>query len=125
MIEEETNSTKQYAELGFKNAKIFLLNDLEGDNLESDYQEFSWSDGDIFGCGLVFPPKKKSEELPYIFFTKNGSRIGYDIASEEEENLCPVVSLLACSVKINFGNDLVTDPFCYNFSEYKCIILEF
>jgi len=36
---------------------------------------YSWKNGDIFGCGLVYPPTK-IDEFPYIFFTQNGQIIG-------------------------------------------------
>ncbi|CAK5052427.1 unnamed protein product [Meloidogyne enterolobii] len=31
--------------------------------------------GDIFGCGLVYPPTIKLK-FPYMFFTLNGKQIG-------------------------------------------------
>jgi len=32
-----------------------------------------FNDGDILGCGLVYPP---ANEFPYVFFTQNGKQIG-------------------------------------------------
>jgi len=37
---------------------------------------FSWNDGDIFGCGLVYPPTNNVNKFPYVFFTQNGKQIG-------------------------------------------------
>nr|CAD2125770.1 unnamed protein product [Meloidogyne enterolobii] len=37
---------------------------------------FSWNNGDVFGCGLVYPPNNKINELPYVFFTQNGKQLG-------------------------------------------------
>jgi hypothetical protein len=37
---------------------------------------FSYDANDVFGCGLVFPPSKMTEIKPYVFFTKNGKKIG-------------------------------------------------
>nr|CAD2191849.1 unnamed protein product [Meloidogyne enterolobii] len=41
---------------------------------EFNLSTFSWNDNDVFGCGLVYPPKKN--KLPYVFFTQNGKIIG-------------------------------------------------
>uniref|UniRef100_A0A1I8BV52 Ig-like domain-containing protein n=1 Tax=Meloidogyne hapla TaxID=6305 RepID=A0A1I8BV52_MELHA len=76
-----------------------------------NFQHFFWNNnGDIFGCGLVFPPTNKiSEELPYIFFTQNGKQI---VENKEEiislySSSSPILSLVngltanfQCSIKI-------------------------
>uniref|UniRef100_A0A1I8B9Y6 SPRY domain-containing protein n=1 Tax=Meloidogyne hapla TaxID=6305 RepID=A0A1I8B9Y6_MELHA len=84
-----------------------------------DYnQKISWNDGDIFGCGVVFPSDENDDEHPYVFFTKNGNKIGSDIELEFDNYLYPTVGLKSCSVETNFGNDLVVKPFCYDISEF-------
>ncbi|CAK5067893.1 unnamed protein product [Meloidogyne enterolobii] len=43
------------------------------------------NNGDIFGCGLVYPPTTKldeEEEFPYMFFTLNGKQIGKYVFNE-------------------------------------------
>lgn len=46
---------------------------------KSDYiyfPKFNYKTGDVFGCGLVYPPPKMKDKLPYVFFTQNGKQIG-------------------------------------------------
>nr|CAD2187338.1 unnamed protein product [Meloidogyne enterolobii] len=84
------------------------------------YQKSSWKDGDVFGCGVVFPPKKESKTLPYIFITKNGRRTGNKFSlKEDSDNLRPYFKLLLCSIEINFGNDLDKKPFRYNILKHN------
>nr|CAD2182379.1 unnamed protein product [Meloidogyne enterolobii] len=68
-----------YAGIGFNNDTPFMLMSNRPINFERLYQISSWKDGDVFGCGVVFPPKKESKILPYIFITKNGRRTGENV----------------------------------------------
>uniref|UniRef100_A0A1I8BK53 B30.2/SPRY domain-containing protein n=1 Tax=Meloidogyne hapla TaxID=6305 RepID=A0A1I8BK53_MELHA len=82
-------------------------------------QTFSWNNGDIFGCGIVYPPTNKINELPYVFFTQNGKQIGKAILLKDSFNFYkPCISLKCCSVETNFGNDLINKPFCYGISKH-------
>uniref|UniRef100_A0A1I8B952 SPRY domain-containing protein n=1 Tax=Meloidogyne hapla TaxID=6305 RepID=A0A1I8B952_MELHA len=84
-------------------------------------RKFSWNDGDIFGCGVVFPPRNEANYKDiYVFFTKNGNKIGSEILIKglNKEYLHPIIGLLCCSVETNFGNDLVGKPFCYDISMF-------
>uniref|UniRef100_A0A1I8BSS0 SPRY domain-containing protein n=1 Tax=Meloidogyne hapla TaxID=6305 RepID=A0A1I8BSS0_MELHA len=65
-----------HAFFGFEGIAEIVI-DNSSDEWEK-YQKFDWNDGDIFGCGLVFPPKKKEkiQTNAYVFFTKNGNKIG-------------------------------------------------
>nr|CAD2125758.1 unnamed protein product [Meloidogyne enterolobii] len=99
--------------------EVKIKNGFEEFNLST----FSWNDGDIFGCGLVYPPKKN--KLPYVFFTQNGKIIGKAILLNENGNsYIPYVHLQCCSLEINFGNDLKTKPFCYDISK-NSVLKEF
>nr|CAD2194191.1 unnamed protein product [Meloidogyne enterolobii] len=107
-----------YAKIGFYNNEapsMYILNgplNLNGTEL---YQKSPWKDGDVFGCGVVFPSKKDLNILPYVFFTKNGRRNGNKFSlKEDSDNLRPYFKLLSCSIEINFGNDLENEPFSYN-----------
>uniref|UniRef100_A0A1I8BI94 Type II toxin-antitoxin system PemK/MazF family toxin n=1 Tax=Meloidogyne hapla TaxID=6305 RepID=A0A1I8BI94_MELHA len=80
-----------------------------------------WTNNDIFGCGLVYPPTNKiSKEFPYIFFTQNGEQIGKAILLKDNFGDCkPYVGVVCCSLEANFGNDLKAKPFVYDFSKHK------
>uniref|UniRef100_A0A1I8BBT0 Uncharacterized protein n=1 Tax=Meloidogyne hapla TaxID=6305 RepID=A0A1I8BBT0_MELHA len=78
-----------------------------------------WNNNDVFGCGLVYPPTNNSKEVPYIFFTQNGEKIGKAILlNKNYEDFKPFVALKCCSVETNFGNDLKTKPFVYDFTKH-------
>nr|CAD2194086.1 unnamed protein product [Meloidogyne enterolobii] len=87
---------------------------------------FSWNDGDIFGCGLVYPPTDKlPKKLPYIFFTQNGNQIGKAILLRDNfDPFKPYVCSRCCSAEANFGNNLETKPFCYDITK-NFVIKEF
>ncbi|CAK5073864.1 unnamed protein product [Meloidogyne enterolobii] len=74
-IFKELNSEISYAGIGFDvpNVKIFLS---DSTHYWAEYQRFGWVDGDVFGCGIVFPPKNDLKTKAYVFFTKNGNKIG-------------------------------------------------
>uniref|UniRef100_A0A1I8B4L0 SPRY domain-containing protein n=1 Tax=Meloidogyne hapla TaxID=6305 RepID=A0A1I8B4L0_MELHA len=115
MIMEQTNQF--YEGLYLNNKTKFLCNGSSiGITNQICYQKFSWKDGDIFGCGLVFPPRNNlnSTLSPYVFFTKNGNKIGAEILIDYVGNISPIIGLLSCSVETNFGNDLDGKPFCYD-----------
>ncbi|CAK5027982.1 unnamed protein product [Meloidogyne enterolobii] len=94
MIKEETNIC--YAGIGLYNTtanihtvnhitststNIFLCNDATIN--WQDFQKFSWKDGDVFGYGIVYPARSNHVTEPYVFFTKNGSKIGMFLKNQE------------------------------------------
>nr|CAD2125586.1 unnamed protein product [Meloidogyne enterolobii] len=145
--EDCTNYSFFYFEIkGKKEGKIngynnWLSISLENDNedsislvaedgvIENEEEEvfrldgFCWKDGDIFGCGLVYPPTEKMpEKLPYIFFTQNGKQIGKAVLLKENfDSYEPTVRTRCCSVEANFGNDLEAKPFCYDITKHFVI----
>ncbi|KAF7640068.1 hypothetical protein Mgra_00000511 [Meloidogyne graminicola] len=125
-IIEETFDQICYSSFGFNNInpKLFICNHqtlMEKRNKEKSHFSFSWIDEDIFGCGIVFPKINDSITLPYIFFTKNGKEIlnKTSLLYGKNDTFRPFIELLSCSVKVNFGEDLDKNPFCYNFEEHK------
>ncbi|KAF7640116.1 hypothetical protein Mgra_00000562 [Meloidogyne graminicola] len=105
-----------YAGIGFDKeaARIFLNNN----KICQGYQQFSWIDGDVFGCGVIFQSNKKLYTI--VFFTKNGEKIGYPIFLEEIDELCPLIGVMACSIETNFGYDLAAKPFLYDVNKHFC-----
>nr|CAD2199603.1 unnamed protein product [Meloidogyne enterolobii] len=117
MIKERAYKVGDVA-IGFDDvsAKIYLSNDssLYAKTKRTYYQKFHWKDGDTFGCGVVFPPNKDSSD-PYVFFTKNGNKIGFRIfLKKTDDNLRPTIQLDEISVETNFGNNLSAKPFSYD-----------
>uniref|UniRef100_A0A1I8C0T5 SPRY domain-containing protein n=1 Tax=Meloidogyne hapla TaxID=6305 RepID=A0A1I8C0T5_MELHA len=84
--------------------------------------KFSCKNGDIFGCGLVYPPMGKSGKFPYVFFTQNGKQIGKAVLLvNNSNNYVPNVRLIRCDVETNFGNDLEEKPFVYDVTKHLVI----
>nr|CAD2125745.1 unnamed protein product [Meloidogyne enterolobii] len=88
-------------------------------NIKFKLPTFSWNDGDVFGFGLVYPPK--INELPYVFFTQNGKLIGKSLLLKNDDcdNYEIFAHLKRCSIVANFGNDLKAKPFVYNITEHS------
>nr|CAD2190205.1 unnamed protein product [Meloidogyne enterolobii] len=100
----------KYVRFGANIAKII------DENNEGFYPPlFDWNNNDVFGCGLVYPP----EDFPYIFFTQNGKQIGKAVLIKDKSaSFKPYVVLNCCSIETNFGKDLETKPFIYDFSKH-------
>nr|CAD2140601.1 unnamed protein product [Meloidogyne enterolobii] len=82
-------------------------------------ETFCWNDGDVFGCGVVYPPINRKNKFPFVFFTQNGKQIGKGILMKGRKNDESVPSLLLgrCSVETNFGNNLEIKPFLFDISK--------
>ncbi|CAK5075801.1 unnamed protein product [Meloidogyne enterolobii] len=85
-------------------------------------ESFSWNDGDVFGCGVVYPPTRVNK-LPYVFFTQNGKQIGKGLLlkGKKQDNYDPSVVLERYHLEANFGNDLKNKPFIYDISKHSVI----
>ncbi|KAF7640108.1 hypothetical protein Mgra_00000554, partial [Meloidogyne graminicola] len=102
---------------------IFYIDNTLNINKNIYISTFSLNNEDICGCGLVYPPLNNTINKPYIFFTKNGNKIGKSILLKENyEYLQPYVLLKLCSVEANFGANLNSNPFIYDIS--KCYVSE-
>ncbi|KAF7634870.1 hypothetical protein Mgra_00005762 [Meloidogyne graminicola] len=80
-------------------------------------ENFCWGDEDIFGCGVIWPPKTMNGKLPYLFFTQNGKQIGKALVLNDNTSFHkygPYVSLKCCSIETNFGNELNIIPFTFD-----------
>uniref|UniRef100_A0A914N9V0 SPRY domain-containing protein n=1 Tax=Meloidogyne incognita TaxID=6306 RepID=A0A914N9V0_MELIC len=120
----------EYSAFGFRNTKEYILLENNGyicyespsNTAEISFQipSFSWKDGDVFGCGLVFPPTKMLEKNSYVFFTQNGNQIGKAILLKEEsvDYFDLYLSLYSHSIEANFGNDLEAKPYCFDISKH-------
>nr|CAD2163179.1 unnamed protein product [Meloidogyne enterolobii] len=112
-------NTEEYTVLG-NNGFIWYKSPSNTAEISFEIPSFSWNDGDIFGCGLVFPPTKMLEKHPYVFFTQNGDQIGKAVLLKEESDdyFNCYASLKCLSIETNFGNDLETKPFCFDISKH-------
>nr|CAD2138136.1 unnamed protein product [Meloidogyne enterolobii] len=85
-------------------------------------ENFSFNNNDFLGCGLVYPPTNKSNELPYAFFTQNGKQIGKAVLlTHNSDSYKPCIGLEHCSIEANFGNNLETKPFIYDISKHSLL----
>uniref|UniRef100_A0A1I8BJQ8 SPRY domain-containing protein n=1 Tax=Meloidogyne hapla TaxID=6305 RepID=A0A1I8BJQ8_MELHA len=127
-IEGEKNGYKNWINILLKNCNKQEIGLIAEDGIIKNEEDeafkldnFSWNDGDVFGCGIVYPPTEINE-LPYIFFTQNGKQIGKAILLNDNfEFYKPYVLLRCCSIEANFGNDLETKPFCYDIKQHFVI----
>nr|CAD2182270.1 unnamed protein product [Meloidogyne enterolobii] len=105
----EVRADNEYIRFGAAFASIF------NQNTTFKLPSFCWNNNDVFGCGLIYPPK----DFPYIFFTQNGKQIGNAVLIKDNNvSFKPYVVLNCCSVETNFGNNLETKPFMYDISKY-------
>ncbi|KAL7072427.1 hypothetical protein ACQ4LE_008968 [Meloidogyne hapla] len=102
----------------FNAQKAILHYKTENKEISLKFPKFSWNDGDIFGCGLIYPPTNKL--IPFIFFTQNGKQIGKTILLKNIncDYFKPYIMLKCCSIETNFGNNLKEKPFIYKISKY-------
>uniref|UniRef100_A0A1I8C2F5 SPRY domain-containing protein n=1 Tax=Meloidogyne hapla TaxID=6305 RepID=A0A1I8C2F5_MELHA len=124
---EGENGYKNWMNIGLRNGNdvdiVLIAEDgviKDEEDEEFKLENFSWNDGDIFGCGLVYPPTEKSEKFNYVFFTKNGKQIG-KATILHYDSYKPYVILRCCSVETNFGNNLKEKPFIYDISKHFVI----
>uniref|UniRef100_A0A1I8BRI4 MATH domain-containing protein n=1 Tax=Meloidogyne hapla TaxID=6305 RepID=A0A1I8BRI4_MELHA len=97
--------------IGFEDVVKIVMDNTSREH--KGFQKIDWIDGDIFGCGLVFPPKTETKILPYSF-----NLVESIVCKGVAANLYPDVWLQSCSLEINFGNDLEKKPFYYNVSQH-------
>uniref|UniRef100_A0A914KYT2 SPRY domain-containing protein n=1 Tax=Meloidogyne incognita TaxID=6306 RepID=A0A914KYT2_MELIC len=117
------NNENNFVELSLNQSSISYKT--ENKEIKIKFPTFSLNNGDIFGCGLVYPPNNKINEFPFIFFTQNGQLIGKIISLKNFK--CdfykPYVALKCVSVETNFGNNLKEKPFIYkiknNFNHFS------
>uniref|UniRef100_A0A1I8C2W1 SPRY domain-containing protein n=1 Tax=Meloidogyne hapla TaxID=6305 RepID=A0A1I8C2W1_MELHA len=116
-IQGEKNNDKNWLNIGLESPnKNTITLEVEASticyNIKNNTKKFklptlSWKDEDVFGCGLVYPPTNKmNEELPYVFFTKNGKQIGKAILVEDDfDSYRQYVILKCCSLRAYFGKN--------------------
>uniref|UniRef100_A0A1I8C0T0 B30.2/SPRY domain-containing protein n=1 Tax=Meloidogyne hapla TaxID=6305 RepID=A0A1I8C0T0_MELHA len=125
---ESINCDKNWLNIGLKNSKeeikldiledVYISYRIETKGKRKKLPTFSWNNGDIFGCGLVYPPTKKTENSPYVFFTQNGKQIGNAVLLNNSNYYEPYFNFGCGCLEINFGNDLESKPFIYDILEY-------
>nr|CAD2184441.1 unnamed protein product [Meloidogyne enterolobii] len=133
-IKIKKEGMNNYSSFGFRNTKIYIVlgnngfinysPSLNDEMITFKIPSFSWNDGDIIGCGLVYPPAKMLGKHPYVFFTQDGNQIGKAVLLKEESyDYFDLYANLKChSIEANFGNDLEAKPFC--FDVYKHLFAE-
>ncbi|KAF7633769.1 hypothetical protein Mgra_00006838 [Meloidogyne graminicola] len=108
-----TENDKHIINLSPKKKLIYYL--FQNNKKFINIPSFNYKTNDIIGCGLVYPPPKITNKLPYVFFTKNGKQIGEAILLKGEfESFKPFVGLKCCSVEANYGDN----PFSYDVSRH-------
>nr|CAD2176443.1 unnamed protein product [Meloidogyne enterolobii] len=131
-FEGGVNCEKIWMNIGLRNLNVnkYIYYSATESSIYNEKEELfklstlSFNNNDIFGCGLVYPPSNKiNYKFPYIFFTQNGKQIGKGLKSSKNSNSYkPYVWFKCCSVEANFGNNLETKPFKYDYSKH--LILE-
>nr|CAD2183513.1 unnamed protein product [Meloidogyne enterolobii] len=125
---EGDNPAHNWIKIGLENINKAVINLLpvygiiENERCEVfKLEEFSWNDGDIFGCGLVYPPTDKlAKKLPYISLLKMETKLVSKavLLKDNYDSYEQVVWLRCCSVEANFGNNLEIKPFCYDITKH-------
>ncbi|KAL7072426.1 hypothetical protein ACQ4LE_008969 [Meloidogyne hapla] len=133
-IEGENNSNKRNEmNFGLRSNKYEIVLDLwhpliiyrKHIDMQFDLPtSFTFNYGDVFGCGLIYPPTNKmAEHFPYVFFTQNGVKIGKALLLKDgnDEFYRPFIYVECCSVETNFGNNLENKRFCYDITKHSVL----
>nr|CAD2195746.1 unnamed protein product [Meloidogyne enterolobii] len=94
---------------------------MQNENIPQSFtlENFTWSDDDVVGCCLVYPPSRVENKMPYVFYTQNGKQICKAIVLEGNNDYYqPFVQISGYSVETNFGQDLDAKPFSYDISKH-------
>nr|CAD2189505.1 unnamed protein product [Meloidogyne enterolobii] len=94
---------------------------MQNENIPQSFtlENFTWSDDDVVGCCLIYPPSRVENKMPYVFYTQNGKQICKAIVLEGNNNYYqPFIQVTGYAVETNFGHDLDAKPFSFDISKH-------